>query len=49
MNFGLSNCAFVPFLWVIVKMNNDVGCISLRGMFGCVLNHGKLSYCGSTH
>ena len=21
----------------------------LRGMFGCVLNHGKLPHCGSTH
>ena len=30
-------------------MNNGVGCLSLMGMFGCVLNHGKLSYCGSTH
>ena len=30
-------------------MNNGVGCLSLRGMFGCVLNHGRLPYCGSTH
>ena len=30
-------------------MNNGVGYLSLRGMFGYVLNHGKLSYCGSTH
>ena len=47
--FGLSNCSCVPFLCVIVKMNNGVGCLALRGMFGCVLNHGKLPYCGSTH
>ena len=30
-------------------MNNGVGCLALRGMFGCVLNHGRLPYCGSTH
>ena len=30
-------------------MNNGVGYLALRGMFGCVLNHEKLSYCGSTH
>ena len=30
-------------------MNNGVGCLALRGMFGHVLNHGKMSYCGSTH
>ena len=47
--FGLSNCPCVPFLCVRVKMNNGVGCLTLRGMFGCVLNHGRLSYCGSTH
>ena len=23
--------------------------LALRGMFGCILNHEKLSYCGSTH
>ena len=39
----------MPFLCVIVKMNNGIGCLALRGMFGCVLNHGKLPYCGSTH
>ena len=31
-------------LCVRVKMNNGVGCLALRGMFGCVLNHGKLPY-----
>ena len=30
-------------------MNNGVGCLTLRRMFVCVLNHGKLPYCGSTH
>ena len=30
-------------------MNNGVGCLALRGMFVCVLNYGKLPYCGSTH
>ena len=30
-------------------MNNGVGCLSLRGMFGCVLNYGKVPYCGSAH
>ena len=30
-------------------MNNGVGYLALKGMFGCVLNHGKLPYCGSTH
>ena len=30
-------------------MNNGVGYHALGGMFGCVLNHGKLPYCGSTH
>ena len=29
-------------------MNNGVGCLALWGMFGCVLNHGRLPYCGST-
>ena len=47
--FGLSNCPSMPFLCVRVKMNNGVGYLALRGMFGCVLNHGKLPYCGSTH
>ena len=28
-------------------MNNGVGCLALRGMFGCVLNNRKLPYCGS--
>ena len=49
LTFGLSNCPYVQFLFVRVKMNNGVGFLSLRGMFGCVLNHGKLPYCGSTH
>ena len=49
LTFGLSNFPFVPFLCVRVKMNNGVGYLALRGMFGCVLNHGKFSYCGSTH
>ena len=26
-------------------MNNGVSYLALRGMFGCVLNHGKLPYC----
>ena len=43
----LSNCPCVPFLCVRVEMNEGV--VSLRGMFDCVLNHGKLPYCGSTH
>ena len=30
-------------------MNNGVSYLALRGMFGCVLNHEKMSYCGSTH
>ena len=30
-------------------MNNGVGCLALRGMFVCVLNHGKLPYCDSIH
>ena len=30
-------------------MNNGVGYLARRGMFGCILNHGKLPYCGSTH
>ena len=30
-------------------MDNVVGCLAIRGMFGFVLNHGKLPYCGSTH
>ena len=30
-------------------MNNGVGYLSQKGMFGCILNHGKLPYCGSTH
>ena len=47
--FRLSNCPCVPFLCVIVKMNNGVCCLALRGMFGCILNHGKLPYYGSTH
>ena len=47
--FGLSNCPCVPFLCVRVKMNNGVGCLALRGMFGCVLNHRKLPYCDSKH
>ena len=42
----LSLCAF---LCVRLKLSNGVGCLTLRGMFGCVLNHGKLPYCGSTH
>ena len=46
---GPSNYPRVPFLCVRVKMNNGVGCLVLRGMFGRVLNHGKLPYCGSTH
>ena len=47
--YGLSNCPCVPFLCVRVKMNNGVGCLALRGMFGCILNHGNLPYCGSIH
>ena len=47
--FGLSNFYGSHFLCVRVKINNGVGCLTLRGMFGCVLNHGKLLYCGSTH
>ena len=49
LTFGLCNCPCVPFLCVRVRMNNGVGCLTLRGMFGCVLNHGKFPYCGSTH
>ena len=30
-------------------MNNGVSCLARRGMFGGVLNHGKLPYCGSTN
>ena len=30
-------------------MNNGVGYLALKGMFGYVLNHGKLPYCGSTY
>ena len=40
---------FVCQLGVRVKMNNGVGYLALRGMFGCVLNNGKLPYCGCTH
>ena len=25
------------------------GCLALRGMVGCILNHEKLPHCGSTH
>ena len=46
MTKQLSLCA----IYVLrVKMNNGVGCLALRGMFDCVLNHEKLPYCGSTH
>ena len=45
---GLSNCPYVSSLCVRVKMNEGVVVLP-RGMFGCVLNHGKLPYCGSTH
>ena len=41
--------SFCAILSVRVKMNNGVGCVALRGMFGCVLNRGKLPYYGSTH
>ena len=30
-------------------MNNGVGCLTLMGMFGGVLNHERLPYCSSTH
>ena len=30
-------------------MNNGASCLALRGIFVCVLNHGKFPYCGSTH
>ena len=39
----------MPFLCVRVKINNGVGCLTLRGMFCFILNHGKLPSCGSTH
>ena len=49
LSLGLGNCPCVSFLYVMAKMHNGVGCLALRGMFGCILNHGKLPYCGSTH
>ena len=46
---GLSNCPCVPFYVLELKKNEGVGCLALRGMFGCVLNHRKLPYYGSAH